>query len=111
MQTITFLVQGSSDAPYEVAFTKNSTALFATCTCKAGLMGQYCKHRAIILDGQIEGIVSNNTADVASVVDWLHGSNLAEILASLSTAEAALERAKKHVSDIKKTLSNAMRPH
>ena len=108
MQEILFSVQGSSAEPYEVAFQRDESTLTAICTCQAGVMGQYCKHRIAILSGESTGIVSGNASDVALVVAWLPGTPLADALSSLAEAETEFDKAKKRVSSEKKHLARVM---
>jgi hypothetical protein len=110
METIKFLVQGSAEEPYQVIFRKEKDILSATCTCQAGENGQVCKHRTSILDGNSEGIASENRDQVTTVVAWLPGTNIAVAIKALVTAEGEQERAKKAVSAAKKNLAAAMRP-
>lgn len=110
MKKITFMVQGSSAQPYEVIFTKGEDAPVATCSCKAALMGQICKHRIRIIEGNSEGVISENIDEIPIVLDWVFGSSLAETLAVLAIAETELEQAKKRVTEAKKNVSSAMRP-
>ena len=62
---ITFLVQGSSDEPYEVDFYKEDDKLKAFCTCMAGENRTHCKHRLSILAGSEKHIVSGNALELA----------------------------------------------
>ena len=67
--SIVFLVQGSAPEPYHVLFRRRDrTNLSAYCTRPAGENGMYCNHRIHILQGLVDGIVSDNTADGQKVV-------------------------------------------
>lgn len=107
--SIKFLVQGSSDDPYEVSFWKDGNRLSAFCTCSAGQNGQHCKHRMQIFDGITDGIVSGNGDQVPAVVSWLSGTEVAAAIDALNAAERELDRAKKAVASSKKHLAAAMR--
>ena len=108
MEKIKFLVQGSSDEPYEVIFQKVDSNLTALCTCPAGQNGMYCKHRFRILSGSTEGIVSKNTESVSKVSSWLSGSDIESVIVELAKAEKELIDAKKKVSTCKKKLARIM---
>jgi len=108
MEEITFLVQGSAPEPYVVRFKKDGGNLTAHCTCPAGVIGQYCKHRFRILDGCAEGIVSDNVAAVAAVASWLTGSDVETALRDVRAAEDRLETAKSELSACKKKLARAL---
>jgi uncharacterized Zn finger protein len=100
-----FLVQGSETDPYTVVFEKEGTQLKGSCTCRAGIFGQLCKHRLALLDGVADAVVSNNLDQVGEVASWLPGSNLAAALSDLTalerqkaSIEAQIKRAKKVVA-------------
>lgn len=111
METISFDVQGSAQAPYTVTFQKTGNDITALCSCPAGDNGQACKHRLGILSGSTEGIVSGNEALASSVAGWLPGSNLEQALEAVAQAERAAEKAKKELSQAKKALGVAFRGH
>ena len=106
--TIKFLVQGSSVEPYQVEFVKNQDKLNAYCNCPAGNKGTYCKHRINILNGNSEGIVSNNIEEVQIIRSWLINTELEAILLEYKEAEQIAETAKKKLSSVKKKLSKIM---
>jgi len=108
MGEITFHVQGSAPEPYFVRFSKNGSNLTALCTCPAGGVGQYCKHRMRILEGSDEGIVSGNEAEVATVVSLLPGTDVEAAMTQLREAESRLEKAKTDVSALKKKLAKTL---
>jgi hypothetical protein len=106
---LTFSVKGSAPDPYVVRFIRRHDGnLTASCSCPAGTMGQYCKHRLGILDGSANGIVSGNVHEVPTVASWLSGSDVEKTLQSLTDAEAELEAAKKRVASAKKAVARAM---
>ena len=105
-----FKVQGSAPEPYEVTFVRRTDKnLSAACTCQAGVMGQYCKHRFAIMAGDATGIVSPNTADVAVVKSWVAGTDVEAALIRLTEAEDQLEKAKRNVSAMKKQVAAALK--
>jgi hypothetical protein len=109
MEEITFLVQGSEVEPYAVRFRKSDSNLTADCTCPAGAIGQCCKHRIRILEGNAEGIVSGNAEALKTVASWLAGTDVEIALRNLRATEARLETAKKELSTAKKNLAGALR--
>lgn len=106
--SITFLVQGSAPYPYRVVFRKNGNNMTAQCDCPAGEVQQYCKHRFRILDGNKEGIVSNNADAVKTISIWLIGSDVEAAIKEVTAAEQRVEKAKKELSGFKKKLARAM---
>lgn len=108
MEEITFQVQGSAAEPYAVRFSRKGNNIRAHCTCPAGAVGQYCKHRTRIIEGSDEGIVSGNEKDVASVVAWLPGSDVKAALNDVRNAEDRLEAAKRELAAFKKKLARSL---
>lgn len=108
MEEVTFHVQGSAPDPYIVRFRKSGSNLTALCTCPAGGVGQCCKHRLRILEGNDEGIVSENARQVADVAAWLAGTDVANAIEQLRHAEERFNVAKTEVSSLKKKLARAL---
>ena len=109
MTELTFTVQGSAPDPYIVRFIRHEGRnLTATCTCPAGQVGQYCKHRFAILSGDAAGVIGDNREDVNTVKAWLSGSDVELALQALDEAERGLDLAKKRVSAAKKAVAKAM---
>lgn len=80
---IVLSVQGSSDEPYEVEFNREGDVVVGSCTCKAGLFGQLCKHRVLLLSGDETYIPAS---DFGTVKDQL------KALVTGSDLEAELDR-------------------
>jgi hypothetical protein len=108
MEEIIFTVQGSAAEPYTVLFLKNGPNLTARCTCPAGAVGQYCKHRIRILEGSDEGIVSGNENAVNKVVSWLPGTAVEKALGDVRASEIRLELAKSELTGLKKKLARVL---
>lgn len=108
MEELKFLVKGSAAEPYELTFIKDGNSLTAICTCPAGQFNNFCKHRISILDGKTRNITSDNGADVARVVAWLEGTDVAMALAELRELEKAPSKDKKALDAAKRKLARAM---
>ncbi len=106
---ITFFVQGSASEPYFVVFKKTDVNITASCTCRAGIFRQYCKHRVRIMLGDPTGIVSENISEVSDIQSWLCGTDVEKALLDLREAEQQLEEAKRHVSISKKRLARTLK--
>ena len=65
----------------------------------------YCKHRIRILQGLVEGIVSDNTADVQKVVGWLVGTDVEHPLQTVIALEKEADRIKSALSEAKRALA------
>lgn len=108
MEKLVFLVRGSASEPYEVKLRKDGNNLTAICSCPAGRLGQYCKHRFQILEGEAMGIVSDNQSEVSLVKEWLRGTDVEAALQDVRDSEKAAEMAKKYLSDAKRKLAVAL---
>lgn len=86
MPEINFMVKGSAEDPYEVTFLKNDDKLLVFCTCPAGENRRHCKHRVAIMNGSGSNIVSDNSADIATVQAWLAGTDVETALRELNAA-------------------------
>lgn len=103
---ILFLVQGSAPEPYNVVFRRRDPQnLSAYCTCPAGENGMYCKHRIRILQGLVDGIVSENVEEVQRVVDWVVGTDVEQALRAVCDLEQEMDRLKKTLSHAKYSLA------
>lgn len=101
MEKLHFLVQGSSDEPYEVIFVKENNELRASCSCAAGEMGVPCKHRMNLLQG-IDKACVNGADQINLLVTWFPGTQLEQALDDLKAEELELEKAKKKLASRKK---------
>ena len=110
MNQIKFLVQGSVEEPYQVIFFKDAEHLYASCDCKAGSYGRYCKHRIHILNDEKVDIVSDNLDDVATVQSWLYGTELESVFKSVQEAEDVVSEAQRRLSLAKRSLARIMTP-
>ena len=108
MEMLSFLVRGSAAETYEVKLRKDGNNLTALCSCPAGRLGQYCKHRFQILEGEATDIVSDNQSDVSIVKEWLRGTDVEYALQDLRDAEKAAEMANKNLSEAKRKLATAL---
>jgi uncharacterized Zn finger protein len=106
--SLEFLVQGSEATPYTVCFTIDGAKLTATCTCRAGIMGNLCKHRLNILNNDTSNITSNNADRVSTVQDWMQSSSAHELIASVAALEAEKRLIDEKLKKIKKQVVKAL---
>ena len=108
MTRLRFEIQGSAPEPYLVVIERHANNLSATCDCPAGVMGQYCKHRFRLFEGDASGIVGGDIGRVGEVPSLLEGTDVAKAILVLRRAEDQAKLAKAAVSKAKKDLARAM---
>jgi len=107
-ERLDFLVQGSAPEPYQVTFIKTGSKINAYCTCPAGQVGQYCKHRTAIIFANVTNIVSDNAQDVDVLQSWLPGSNIEQAFKAIKEAEKLHKQATARLTKAKKDLAKTM---
>jgi uncharacterized Zn finger protein len=108
VEELTILVKGSSADPYKLIFIKDGESLTALCDCPAGSFGNVCKHRVAILDGDAGAVLEEDAAKVATVVEWLAGSDVEKALAEMRAADGNTEVSKSDRVALKRVLARAM---
>lgn len=107
MIELKFEVTGSSGDIYYVDFAKGEgNALSAYCNCRAGEIGDPCKHRLDILKGSTANVASDNIPDVSTVAEWYKGSDIQTSIqdqqAENEKADIIISKAKAEAKEIKK---------
>src|ERR1035438_6070823 len=105
---LNFLIQGSEPDPYRVKFRREGSKFTATCSCRAGEMGQVCKHRMGLLKGDVSGLVSGNGDQLIHLPGMFTGTDVERAFERLAEAESALEAAKDEFFKRKKALASVM---
>lgn len=105
-----FLVQGSAKEPYKVNFIKQEGHEYyaALCNCKAGSMGQVCKHRMNIFSGKTEDIVEGSLSDAKMLAQWYKGSHYEKINARIKEQEKVVKKAQSKLRSTKRELQQWM---
>ena len=108
MDQLTIQVRGSSPDPYDLTFIKDGTSLTALCTCPAGTFGNVCKHRVLVLGGDTDAVVEDDGGKVATVVEWLVGTDVEAAMREMDQASSAPDATKESLAAAKKKLAKAM---
>lgn len=108
MKNFQFLVQGSTQEPYQTKFNFDGKNLTAFCTCAAGANGQFCKHRTEILHGNSTSIVSNNKNEISELLTLAKETPLYFKMLQLDSELIQLEQLKKKVEQSKKEFAKIM---
>jgi DNA polymerase-3 subunit epsilon len=68
-----FAVKGSTGNIYEITARKITDKLRVSCTCQAGRNKNWCKHRTVLLNGDISRLLSDNASDIKKLAKWAVG--------------------------------------
>ena len=104
-----FQVQGSAADPYEIEIERVGDNLRASCTCPAGNMGQYCKHRFNLFKGSTSDVVGGDVESISTLPDLVKGTDVERAMIGVKEAEREVAIAKKQLSAAKKAVAEAMR--
>ncbi len=109
MTIIKFTIRSdSSSAIYELEAEPMAHGLRFSCNCPAGAMGQFCKHRQAIIDGEFPSNPKPDQADIDTFMGWLATSRIGAMLDSIGVAEENVKQAKKQLTMIKHELGRKL---
>jgi len=103
----------SSDgtSSYSVEFNWDGNRLEVICDCRAGVLGQHCRHKEGLIRGDHSLLSDSSDGPVLNeVVSWVRLSPVGTASTQLKDAEEKLKAAQVAVKAAKKSLENAMRP-
>ncbi|TXH15825.1 MAG: hypothetical protein E6R00_06890 [Gammaproteobacteria bacterium] len=116
MTTKEFSVSSSDgSSAYTVVVKWNGHELFVACDCKAGSIGDWCRHKNGLLNGE-EAIlaVKDNLTDV---LQWVNASPVHAAMSDIHIAESQqkdaevlLKKAKSKVQAAKRAAANLVNP-
>lgn len=107
MASIRFLIQGSETKPYTVMLVRVGYSVSASCTCRAGILGQHCKHKIMVLSGETAGIV-DGLDRLPQVKELISGTDVEEACKQYLAAERECEAVKNKLAKCKKRLVNLL---
>ncbi|WP_259068985.1 hypothetical protein HDF24_05845 [Mucilaginibacter sp. X4EP1] len=105
MQSLTFNIQGSSIEPYEVIFYLIDGKLSGSCTCAAGQVSKYCKHRLELLQGDAKAAINLNNSDHITAIKWYSSSDLKAKVDELNNIKKEIEALKNKQKSAETALS------
>lgn len=101
----------SGGAAYTVVIEWDGKDLSVACNCKAGLLGDWCRHKSGLLNGD-EAILAVKD-DLTDLRQWVRASPVHAAISRIrdaenqqSEAEASLKKAKTNVLAAKKAAAN-----
>lgn len=106
MKIVVLLKSSSQLEPYEITTISDVRALSVHCTCPAGELGKYCKHKAAMVLGDAGALYGDDQSErFAEAQKLIVASPLPTLFAEIADAErkavaaaAFAKKAKKHVA-------------
>jgi hypothetical protein len=85
--SLLFDVEGSTGNIYRIVAWRSGSHFHMTCTCDAGRNSRFCKHRAALLHGVVDHLLSGNVEDVGKLVEMFRGTEVAHLLSTVQALE------------------------
>ena len=98
-----FKCAGSTGNVYAIAAWRGGGHFHMTCTCDAGKNGHFCKHRAALLIGVVDHLLSDNVPEVRNLAEMMRGTEAARLLSKIHKLEN-LNRNDEELSEAKREL-------
>lgn len=98
----------SSDgvSSYAVMFEYDGSGLQVKCDCKAGMLGQMCRHKERLILG--DGSVLSVADDLSDVLRWVAASPVQQAIDAVREAESKTRAAQIAEKSAKKALANLL---
>lgn len=97
----------SSGNQYIVGVFAENGKPVMTCTCRAGEMGNFCKHRFTLIDGDYTEVI-RSTHDPKEITTALAGSDLSTSISQMRDQEQTVKAAQAQLKTIKKDIARLM---
>ena len=116
MTTKEFSVYSSDGvSAYTVVVEWNGEDLSVACNCKAGSLGDWCRHKSGLLNGEEGNLATKD--DLTDVLQWVNASPVCAAISDIHIAEnqqreseTLLKRAKAKVQAAKQAAANLVNP-
>lgn len=89
---------------YKLTAEPTEKGLRFICTCPAGAMGSFCKHRAAIISGLYQHDINQDKNNIEIFKGWLVNSRVKALMDSMAIAEENIKFSKKHLIMLKQEL-------
>lgn len=104
------VLSSDGDKTYTVCLDWDGEELAVSCDCRAGQVGQHCKHKDAILRGNYGLVVKEpDNRTMSELTDLIARSAVGSALHRLVEAEVAVAGAQDSLRQAKKSLERAMR--
>ena len=106
LPTLLVEVRGSEGDIYQVSFSKDTTGVNVQCSCKAGQIGQFCRHRLSLLAGDKSAMVdTSKESALAEALSWSEFASVKANVSELKKVGVQIETLKKVEASLKKKIA------
>ncbi len=112
MRNVLRVKSSDGTSSYSVEFNWDGHRLEVLCDCRAGVLGQHCRHKEGLIHGD-HSLLSDSSDGPAldEVVGWVRLSPVGTASTQLREAEERFKAAQVDAKAAKKSLERAMRPN
>ena len=101
-------VTGSEGDIYRVSFTRGENGVRVQCTCKAGVNGQFCRHRLALLAGDRSAMVdAGASAALDEALSWPEFVSIRQEIVKLQGVQEQIEALEKIKASLKRVVAKA----
>lgn len=101
-------VTGSEGDVYRVSFARGENGVKVQCTCKAGVNGQFCRHRLALLAGDRSAMVDRGASSALDeALAWPEFVSIKAEIVKLQEVQEQIESLEKVKSSLKRMVAKA----
>ncbi len=109
MEPIVFRANSSSSREiYDVVVTMHGDQPRMSCTCEAGQNLRPCKHRLMLLAGDLSALVTIDRNSVNRLQTLFHGSSVLDAISEIRSLEKQADQTRTAISNAKKKLGKML---
>lgn len=86
------VVKSSGAEPYEILVEQGAGGVTLTCGCQAGAMGQHCKHKAALIEGDLSFAVPGHEGGFREAHAALQASGIPAAYQAYKEEQDAIEK-------------------
>lgn len=105
-----FEVEGSRGDIYEIVASDEDGHLTITCECGDSRTGNGCKHRAALIRGDDDALISDNYEEVHVLIQAVQGTDIAKLGAEVSRLIMEADRVQSELRRIRSDIAKAKKP-
>lgn len=117
-ERLIFLVKSDTrPEPYSIDITIKGNQMYVACSCPAGKLGKFCKHKIRLLQGDFGILYDDDQCDdLSRIADWIQQSDFLDLIferskfkKDLREAQQKLDEVKKRMRPVEKKMEQAMK--